>query len=332
MRLPIFMQEAIDKAQISINNLLFGIIDRAPYIVLGVFVFFLFYFVGRMTRRLAKRVSHRAGRHSHVGLVIGRLGQGTSVLTGILVASVIAIPGFTVGQLFSILGVGSVAIGFAFRDILQNFLAGILILLNQPFRIGDQIVAKDLEGTVEDIQTRATLIRTYDGRRVVVPNSDLFTNLVTVNTAFETRRLEHVIGISYDDDIETAIGVLEKVMRHAPSVMDSPEPDAFVVNFNDSSIDIQLFWWISSPFQKDVIFSRGEVLRKAKRALDEAGITIPFPIRTLDFGLARRNPKGDGNKLLADWLRSTSGENDASPRNGDSSHDERVNLEKSRED
>ena len=318
------MQEAIDQARLSINNLLLGFIKQAPSIVLGLFVFFLFFVAGRLVRRLAYKLNKRTQSHNNVGLVIGRIGQGITVLSGILVASVIAIPGFTVGQLFSILGVGSVAIGFAFRDILQNFLAGILLLLNQPFRIGDQIMAKDLEGTVEDIQTRATYIRTYDGRRVVVPNTDLFTNLVTVNTAFSTRRLEHVIGISYDDDIEKAIGVLEEVMRGAPSVLDTPEPDAFVVDFNASSIDIQMFWWISSPYQKDVIFSRGEVLRNAKRALDEAGITIPFPIRTLDFGLARRNPNGDGNKLLADWLRGENGEN----RDGNSSHVERVDLEK----
>ena len=320
------MQEAIDQARLSINNLLLGFIKQAPSIALGLFVFFLFYVAGRLTRRLAYKLTRRAQKHNNVGLVIGRIGQGISVLCGILVASVIAIPGFTVGQLFSILGVGSVAIGFAFRDILQNFLAGILLLLNQPFRIGDQIIADNLEGTVEDIQTRATFVRTYDGRRVVVPNTDLFTGLVTVNTAFETRRLEHVIGISYNDDIETAIAVLEDVMRHAPSVLSEPEPDAFVVDFNDSSIDIQMFWWISSPYQKDVIFSRGEVLRQAKTALDAAGITIPFPIRTLDFGLARRNPNGDGNKLLADWLRQTGGENgDHNHENGDG---ERVELEK----
>ena len=298
------MHHAINQATYAVNNMLNGLLDRLPFIVLGAIVFLLFYVAGRMTRRLAYKISRRAQRHNNVGLVIGRLGQGVAVLTGILVASVIAIPGFTVGQLFSILGVGSVAIGFAFRDILQNFLAGILLLLNQPFRIGDQIITDKLEGTVEDIQTRATFIRTYDGRRVVVPNSDLFTNLVTVNTAFETRRLEHVIGISYDDDIEKAIGVLEEVMRHAPSVLDAPEPDAFVVDFNESSIDIQMFWWISSPYQKDVIFSRGEVLRNAKRALDKAGISIPFPIRTLDFGLASRQPKdGEGNQLLAEFLR-----------------------------
>lgn len=317
------MQYAIKHAMLAVNNMATGFLDRLPAIILGVFVFFLFYVVGRLTRRLAYKLSRRAQGHNNVGLVIGRIGQGVSVFTGLLVAMVIAIPGFTVGQLFSILGVGSVAIGFAFRDILQNFLAGILLLLNQPFRIGDQIVADKLEGTVEDIQTRATFIRTYDGRRVVVPNTDLFTGLVTVNTAFNTRRLEHVIGISYDDDIEKAIAVLEKVMRNAPSVLDTPEPDAFVIDFNDSSIDIQLFWWISSPYQKDVIFSRGEVLRKAKRALDEAGITIPFPIRTLDFGLARRHPDSDGNKLMANYLADASASN--------SSHAGRVDLEKSEE-
>ena len=319
------MQEAIDQARLSINNLLLGFVKQAPSIVLGLFIFFLFFVSGRLVRRLAFKLTKRAQNHSNVGLVIGRIGQGITVLTGILVASVIAIPGFTVGQLFSILGVGSVAIGFAFRDILQNFLAGILLLLNQPFRIGDQIVADNLEGTVEDIQTRATFIRTYDGRRVVVPNTDLFTNLVTVNTAFDTRRLEHVIGISFDDDIEKAIGVLEKVMRGAPSVLNTPEPDAFVIDFNESSIDIQMFWWISSPYQKDVIYSRGEVLRQAKRALDEAGITIPFPIRTLDFGLARRNSKENGNQLLANYLE---GADNGAPAGEDTSHVPRVDLKK----
>ena len=225
-------------------------------------------------------------------------------MTGLLVAMVIAIPGFTVGQLFSILGIGSVAIGFAFRDILQNFLAGILILLNQPFRIGDQIIMKDLEGTVEEIQTRATFLKTYDGRRVVVPNSDLFTNTVTVNTAFETRRLEHVIGISYDDDIETAIrGFGSRDARGAQ-------------RFGLARTGC-VSWWIS-PNRRSTSRCFGGSTRPTKRMwfsvaarscakraarLDEAGITIPFPIRTLDFGLAREQRNGaDGNRLLADWL------------------------------
>jgi small conductance mechanosensitive channel len=108
---------------------------------------------------------------------------------------------FQAGDLIQLLGISGVAIGFAFRDILQNFLAGILILLTEPFQIDDQIVFKGFEGTVENIETRATTIRTYDGRRIVIPNSELFTNSVTVNTAFDNRRLEYDVGIGYGDDI-----------------------------------------------------------------------------------------------------------------------------------
>lgn len=115
---------------------------------------------------------------------------------GLLVALSVALPTFQPGDVVPVLGISSVAIGFAFRDILQNFLAGILLLLTQPFRVGDQIAADAYEGTVEDIQTRATFIRTYDGRRVVIPNA-VFTDTVVVNTAFEHRRLEFDVGIGY---------------------------------------------------------------------------------------------------------------------------------------
>ncbi|BAY45331.1 MscS mechanosensitive ion channel [Scytonema sp. HK-05] len=140
----------------------------------------------------------------NLGLVLGRLAQGATILLGLFVSLSIVIPTFRAGDLVQLLGISGVAIGFAFRDILQNFLAGILILLTEPFQIDDQIVFKNFEGTVESIQTRATTIRTYDGRRIVIPNSELFTNSVTVNTAFENRRLEYDIGIGYGDDIDQA--------------------------------------------------------------------------------------------------------------------------------
>ena len=104
----------------------------------------------------------------------------------------------------TILGIGGVAIGFAFRDILQNFLAGILLLVIKPFRIDDQIVFGEFEGTVEDIHTRATQIRTYDGHRIAIPNAKLFTESVAVNTALDARRLEYDVGIGASDDIDRA--------------------------------------------------------------------------------------------------------------------------------
>jgi Mechanosensitive ion channel/McrBC 5-methylcytosine restriction system component len=122
---------------------------------------------------------------------------------GLLVSLTIVAPSFHTTDLIKILGIGTVAIGFAFRDILQNFLAGILLLLHEPFRIEDEIKVDEFEGTVEAIETRATAIRTFDDKRIVIPNTDLFTKAVTVNTAYAQRRSEYVVGIGYGDDIDT---------------------------------------------------------------------------------------------------------------------------------
>lgn len=141
-------------------------------------------------------------------------------MVGLFVALSIVIPTFRAGDLVQLLGISGVAIGFAFRDILQNFLAGILILLTEPFQIDDQIVFKNFEGTVENIETRATTIRTYDGRQIVIPNSELFTNSVTVNTAFENSRLEYDVGIGYGDDIDQAKQLMLEAMHSVPEDLD----------------------------------------------------------------------------------------------------------------
>ena len=142
----------------------------------------VFWFIAKLSRRSIKNLTKRQ-QSRNLGLVLARLSQGFIILIGTFVALAIVIPSFKAGNLIQLLGVSGVAVGFAFRDILQNFLAGILILITEPFTINDQIVFKEFEGTVEDIQIRATKIKTYDGRRIVIPNAELFTNSVTVNTA-----------------------------------------------------------------------------------------------------------------------------------------------------
>ena len=124
-----------------------------------------------------------------------------------LVACVIVFPSVNPADALATLGIGSVAVGFAFKDILQNLFAGVLLLLRRPFRRGDQIVVKDYEGTVEHIESRATHIKTYDGRRVIIPNSDIYTSPVTVNTAFPIRRDQFDVGIGYGDDVDLATRV-----------------------------------------------------------------------------------------------------------------------------
>lgn len=182
-----------NKVQEMINNFF----TLLPNLVLSLVVFAIFFLVAKTVKQLVKQLTHRHRHARNLGMVLGRLAQGTTILVGLFIALSIVIPSLKAGDLVQLLGISGVAIGFAFRDILQNFLAGILILLTEPFQIDDQIVFKDFEGTVENIQTRATTLRTYDGRRIVIPNSELFTNSVVVNTAFETRRLEYEIGIGY---------------------------------------------------------------------------------------------------------------------------------------
>ena len=164
-------------------NLINGAISLLPNIVLAALIFGGFLVLGSVTKSLTRRFSLRRRRNQNLGLLLGRLAQITIVVLGFLIALSAVAPSFRAGDLIKMLGVGTVAIGFAFQNILQNFLAGILLLLQESFQIGDSIKVNDLEGTVDDIQTRATIVSTRDGHRVVVPNAVLFTNPVVVAPA-----------------------------------------------------------------------------------------------------------------------------------------------------
>lgn len=266
----------------TLEGMLDSLLQRLPYLAAAVVVYALFHFTGVAVRRLVRRVaSRRRNRNRNLGLVFGRLAQGLIWLVGLLVAAVIAIPRFTPGQLIQLLGLSGVAIGFAFRDILQNFLAGILILLTEPFRIDDQIVFGEYEGTVEDIQTRATYLRTYDGRRIVIPNAELYTRPVTVNTAFPARRLEYDIGIGYSDDLESAKAIVLDVLAASPTVLPDPAPQVLVVDLAESAVNLRVLWWVTPPRRLETLAARDEVLHAVKAALLQAGIDLPFPTRTV---------------------------------------------------
>ncbi|HEY9599466.1 MAG TPA: mechanosensitive ion channel family protein, partial [Cyanophyceae cyanobacterium] len=198
-------------------------------------------------------------------------------------------------------GISGVAIGFAFRDILQNFLAGILILLTEPFQINDQIVFKTIEGTVEAIQTRATTIRTYDGRRVVIPNSELFTNSVTVNTAFESRRLEYDVGIGYGDNIDRAKELILEAMASVDSVLKEPPPEALVMELAPSTVNIRARWWISPPRRADALDARDKVLTAIKKKLTANGIDLPFPTQQILFHDQTEETDGDRSCQREGW-------------------------------
>src|SRR5882724_1785985 len=195
------MNSSLGKFWDAAQHMVDGFIGRLPALMVAVITFILFYGLSLLVTGIIRRaIPHR---RQNLGVVFGRLTGGAIILVGFLVAFSIVAPSFQAADLIKILGISGVAIGFAFQNILQNFLAGLLLLWTEPFRVGDEIKLDAFEGTVEEIQARATIIETYDGRRVVIPNADLFTRSVIVNTALETRRWE------YDFPIDTVRGLAE---------------------------------------------------------------------------------------------------------------------------
>ena len=287
----------VDKMQAMLN----GFIALLPNLILALIVFFIFFFVARTIKRVVRNLTRDRRQARNLGMVLGRLAQGTTILVGLFIALSIVIPSLKASDLVQLLGISGVAIGFAFRDILQNFLAGILILLTEPFQIDDQIVFKDFEGTIENIQTRATTIRTYDGRRIVIPNSELFTNSVTVNTAFENRRLEYDIGIGYGDDIDEARRLILEAMRETNGVLETPTPDAIVVELAGSTVNIRARWWVAPPRRADVLDLQDRVLTNIKNKLTANGIDLPFPTQQILFHDQTEATDGDRAHQREGW-------------------------------
>ena len=266
----------------SANHLLQQMISRIPYLIVASLVFVIFWVLSIFFKKAVTRILGSRKHHQNLVTVFRRVGSALILFLGFMVAMIIAVPSFTPGKLIGALGIGSVAIGFAFKDIFQNLLSGILLLLSEPFRIGDQIISGNFEGTVEDIQIRATTIRTYDGRKVVIPNSQLYTSTMTVNTAYSQRRLEFDVGIGYENNIIDAQREILSVLKAAPTVSKLAEPSVIATALADSSVVLRVRWFIDDGTQTNRVASINEVIILVKEALEEANISIPFPVTTLD--------------------------------------------------
>ena len=163
------------------SRLVYTAISLLPNIIVAAVIFGLFIFLASGSKSLTQRFIAKRRKGQGVALLLGRITQTGIIVLGFLIAFSIVAPSFGAGDLVKMLGIGSVAIGFAFQNLLQNFLAGILLLLQEPFSLGDFISVTGIEGTVDDIQARATVVSTKEGRKVVIPNAVTFTNPVAVS-------------------------------------------------------------------------------------------------------------------------------------------------------
>jgi small-conductance mechanosensitive channel len=254
----------------SAQHMADSFLSRLPSLVVAVIVFLLFYFGSVLLSRIIRRATRDNRRN--LGVVFARLSGAAVVLLGLLIAFSIVAPSFQAADLIKVLGIGSVAIGFAFQNILQNFLAGLLLLWAEPFRVGDQIKLDTFEGTVEDIQTRATTIKTYDGRRVVIPNAELFIHSVTVNTAFEIRRWEYALTTKAPDGLAELKSFLVKTLAKVDGVLPEPGPEALVIDLGNADageVKLLVTWWTKNPRQHEMVASHDRVLTAIRDALQK---------------------------------------------------------------
>ena len=283
-----------------------GFIKLLPNIAVAILLLVVFYVLAVVVRRVFIAWARRRER-INLGEVLGSFLKWLVFGIGILLALTVVIPTLNPGDLIAGLGVSSVAIGFAFKDILQNWLAGLLLLMRQPFEVGDQIIVEGYEGAVERIETRATLIRTYDGRRVLIPNSDVYTSAVLVNTAFDFRRSQADFGIGVSDDIDEARRVMLKAMEGLGTVERDPAPDVQVDAVGDFAVILRPRWWTSAR-RADVVAVRTQVVTAIKEALDAAGIDMPYETQVHLFHDQTEEVDGRRGEQREGWPADPNGE------------------------
>nr|WP_269468570.1 mechanosensitive ion channel family protein [Alteromonas sp. ASW11-130] len=272
----------IEMLQQTLNDIYQGFIERLPYLGAGLLVIIITWILSNLVGSAVFKIAKSRKLRRSLCELFSRLTIILVWILGLLIAAMIMFPGLTPAKALGGLGLASVAIGFAFKEIFENFFAGILLLWKYPFETGDFIECESILGKVEDISVRMTQIRQTNGELVVMPNSFLFKNPVNVLTDRDVRRITVMTGVAYDEDADQAVEVIENALKNCESVEQDYPVEVFLNGFGASSIDIEVTWW-TSPTPLGHRKSRSEVVSAIKRALDDAGIEIPFPYRTLTF-------------------------------------------------
>lgn len=267
----------------SLDKLYRDFLLRIPFFIAGFFVVVLTWLASKILGLLISTVlENRSSVRSSLRDLFKHLASITIWIIGFLLATVVVFPGMTPAKALTVLGLGSVAIGFAFKDIFENFFAGVLILWRYPIEKGDFIQHGEVLGKVEEITIRNTMIRRTDGELVVVPNGQLFKSNVEVLTNRPKRRVRIDCGVGYGEDFDHCRDVIRNAVSGCESISGPKSVEVFANEFGESSINFEVAWWTGAT-PLEIRKSRDEVIAAIKSSLDKAKVEIPFPYRTLTF-------------------------------------------------
>lgn len=257
----------------SIDGIVTSVVERLPYIVAGVLVLLIFIGLSKILRYIFWSASGRTKLDNRLRILFSRLIFASTLLLGIFAMLTVIIPTLKFGDLITGLGFTSFIIGFAAKDILNNLFSGVLILWQQPFRLGDYIFVGSNQGKVEYIGVRATQLRKDDGELILIPNGEMYSSALTIRSAGSERRMVLKINVDYDTDISHAKKIVSDVLNSVKGVVEMPKPKVVVTDLTESGINLSVYFWINTDKDSPLeIFD--EVATKVEKSLREEKIVL----------------------------------------------------------
>lgn len=271
--------------QNKLNSWLMMFIDMLPNFAVAIIVLIAFVFLAKLIRKIMVNIFQRTYANVELSKIISKIVHIIVILIGVMLALSVLHLDKTVSSVLAGAGVIGIALSFAFQDIAANFISGLLMAARRPFEIGDVIEVEGQRGRVLAINLRTTEIVTLDGNEVLIPNRYIFENSITNFYKTKTQRVELEVGISYGEDLEKIQAVVVKAIGSLKNLVNDEKIEVLYTGFGDSSINFTVYYWVPYENYFEFLRSKSEGILAIKKAFDAESIVIPFPIRTLDFGI-----------------------------------------------
>lgn len=278
------MTALVDKLVAKLTGWVEGFIVMLPNLGLALVVIVLSFLFARWLESVVRRLLQRMTGNVPISQLMGRVARVSAVLVGLFFALSLLRLEKTVTSLLAGVGVVGLALGFAFQEIAANFISGFMMALNRPFDVGDLVEVGGHRGRIRDIAFRATSLETLDGLSILIPNKDVYQNAIVNYTQTPLRRLEFSVGTAYCDEMTKVKRVIEEALQELSGRHRGEPVEVSFEEFGDSSINSRVLVWLSRSDETTYRRALSDAMVAVKQAFDREQITIPFPIRTLDFG------------------------------------------------
>ncbi len=264
----------------ELQELLTKIIDFVPHLITALVVFAISLFVSNLTAKWVLRKSKTRVKNIETSKLLSTITRWTILVLGIVIA--LEQVNFNVTGFVAGLGVAGFTIGFALQDIAKNFVSGILLVIRQPFQVGDAVELSGFEGTVTDITLRDTVVQTWDGEVVILPNMSVYSKPIKNFSGLKNRRRIIQIGVGYEVDLEKAQNTILESVKSVEGVLPEPHPMVLAKEFGASEIVLLVYFWIDQT-QNSILKIPSDVILAIRDATKRESINIPYPIQTVHF-------------------------------------------------